>query len=990
MAADQGRRSERFSLKGASIHTWTIVAAVALVLALGGLIGWTFFGVTRTAAALEESEYAKLANEVRTRLDRLGNRDRTRLMEAGFSSALYDLVAHGAAQPDSFIRPPFAEWFPRQFGDKFVAIYSLDGRALYRWNDSSMGGVEQAVVKNGLLRMLDNREPIAGVVRTDVGLIHVAGAAILPSNYADSSQAIRGYVIVAQPLPAGALGPGVGDRPGRLSIAPLTAAREPQKVEVRSFAGGDSVDVQFALSDIYAQQAMLASLKTGRGEFLSAGRHFRTLLITALLGVILIVGGLWLVARRYLVLPFRRFRQVIQPLASGNLPGPMPSLGPSEEWTVLSQGVNRVVSLARVQQERFERAFAMARDGLWEWDVTAAEWNLSPSLTRLLGYAEGQLEATRAGFEDLTHPDDRIRLASSLDQAASAGDPIREDIRFRRRDSTYLWCRVQANTTLNHLGRPKSVNGSVTDIAPERAAVAAREQMVAQGAMQREDQGRFLIGLGLQLQATINVAGTDPARGLARLAVQAGQIRDIGSIDVGDLAVAALPFDIHQLLQEVTAKAGEAAGAPIELTVVPGLPSLVVGDPSRLRQLIDALLGYGTGRGMSLGVDRAAGSDQRLRLAVEIPGAVTAARQDRIHRQIDGELPEEGGLEIAVAGRLARALGGGLTVDFGSARAMFFTAELPLPAVKEEFAPAVMDSGPEPGPATWESPGSAISFTEEAYTFGQPAQPPVELVADSTVQIRFDGESVSGVSPEQPAVNPRLLEELTQARNGSGSGLAPQMVAIFLHDAPVRISEIRGAVHDAEPGTVNGLAQNLKSICLILGAAPLAELCRELEESTEGEAFTHASAIVERIEREFGRVRAALEPPPSSEPSTTPIDLPAIEPAMLEQLRASAGDEFGLAGQLVSLFLAEAPYQLEGIEAAVGEQDPKQAHEIAKELSGMCSMVGAAQMVEQCAALRSLGAGQSEEARKLTELLRREYGRVAAVLEGLIPVKVTR
>src|SRR6185295_4901743 len=125
----------------------------------------------------------------------------------------------------------------------------------------------------------------------------------------------------------------------------------------------------------YAQQAMLASLRTGRGEFLSAGRHFRTLLATTLVGVILIVGGLWLAAQRYLVVPFRRFRQVIQPLASGNLPGPMPSLGPAEEWTALSQGVNRLVTLARAQHDRFERAFALARDGLWEWDVSTAEWN---------------------------------------------------------------------------------------------------------------------------------------------------------------------------------------------------------------------------------------------------------------------------------------------------------------------------------------------------------------------------------------------------------------------------------------------------------------------------------------------------------------------------------------------------------------------------------------------------------------------------------------
>ena len=110
---------------------------------------------------------------------------------------------------------------------------------------------------------------------------------------------------------------------------------------------------------------------------------------------------------------------------------------------------------------------------------------------------------------------------------------------------------------------------------------------------------------------------------------------------------------------------------------------------------------------------------------------------------------------------------------------------------------------------------------------------------------------------------------------------------------------------------------------------------------------------------------------------------------MLEQLRASSSDEFGLAGQLVSLFLAEAPLKVEGIERAVEENDAEQAAEIAQELSGMCSLIGAGGMGEQCAALRGMKV-EPAAARTSAVALRREYGRVVAALEDLMPVKVTR
>src|SRR5262245_3188550 len=147
-----------------SLRAAITLAIAGLALVLLAVEGTGYWRLSPAVGALERAQYSRLATETRNRIERLVTRDRSRLREAAFSDELYRLVARGPAPPDSFIRPPFTGWFPRQYGDQFVGLYGLDGTPLFVWSDEEHD-FESVAVENSFLRILDNREPAAGLVR---------------------------------------------------------------------------------------------------------------------------------------------------------------------------------------------------------------------------------------------------------------------------------------------------------------------------------------------------------------------------------------------------------------------------------------------------------------------------------------------------------------------------------------------------------------------------------------------------------------------------------------------------------------------------------------------------------------------------------------------------------------------------------------------------------------------------------------------------------
>ena len=957
----------RFQLRTLRDRTVAAVVATGLAVALGGvlLLGRAGLAVRN----LERNQYAAMAAESRIRLDRLVNRDRSRLIEAAYSDPFYEQVHRGAAPPDSMIRPAFVDRFPAQFGDRFVAVYDLAGNVLYRWADESLPQVEKLLATPALFRMLDNREPTIGLVRNGDDLYWVGGVPVLPTNFTDQSQPIRGYLVVAQRFNPANLAPGTGDRSARLELTPLDNPKSPFQTRVDAGSSRDSVRVTFSLSDVFAQQTTLATLTTGRAEYRSVDSTIRWLMLAGLLGAIGIAAALFVVARRWLVEPVSRVSAALVPSQNNPFPSLIGSVSTAKEWNRLTGAINRLLTYSRGSQERLDRLTGVSADGPFERELVSGDWTFTPRFRQLLGLAGPESQPASVLADKLTTDDASAAVLGWLAAERPEPSSISREVSLRANPSTRL--RFEASVATDSGGAPNRIVGRLTDLRPELAAREAVARATAERTAARATQGRFLSALA-------ETWPTDPARRVE--AVE--QLRTIGAGLEGRLRPAPEAFDLFALLQELSGVEPEA-----DLRIVPGVPERVIGDRAMLRSTLLLFLGT-TGRRRA--VLRADQPDRlhldRIRISIEDQRPTPATEAAAIARALeigDGDGDTDPMLAWRAAHFLAAAQGGtahfAVEGDVATRSVVLPLIEVAQPARSEEpVDPAAADA------AMWRTDSPDATFETPPTDSGRLSrpEPTIQLVADSTVTIDLD-RPVDG--PAAPLGDPFA------AALAGGAEDAVRSARIALDEVPARLVQLRGGVRAGEARTAIENAVAVERVAGLLGAFDLARHCRDLIDAADHSYLDTAEQVLTSLESSWARTADALRPagaavtgvsPAAVEPA--PAEPAAIDPATLEQLTASIGDG-GLGAQLVSLFLGEAPGRIEAIERAAAAGNTTEIGAVAADLKGMCGLVGAEPMAVQCDRARSAGGA---DAIAIAATLRKEWERAQRVLDQLMSARI--
>lgn len=959
-AARPGRPSRTPRSIRARVATAVAIAVAAMVLVSLAVAG-------RTALAfrnLERRQYAGLAAESKLRLDRLIERDRARMMEVGFNDVLYAYAAGAATDTASL--SAFIGRFTLQFGDRFVGAYDLSGRRLLGWRAAGAEPLEQVAAANPFFRILDNREPAAGIVQQGSNLYWVAGAPILPANYTDQNQPIRGYLVVAQPFVPGMIAPALVERAGRLELMATAPGASPFVTRVDRASSADSSRITYTVADIFAQQTTLATATVSRAEFRGAEQRIQ---LIVLLGIVVLSALGWAgyrTARGWFVDPMEALARSLAPAQAGQTPGLVTPVSAAAEWMTVTGAVNRLISNARSGSERFERLTAAGRDGLFERDLGSGDWLVNGRFRTLAGLGES----------------DRVSLATlqqRLDPAASEflqwlGAPLPVpasasiETRLRRPDSgDWLPVELVAEVGTDANGVPARVVGRLAPIDDVRAAAESAAASAAARQEERREMGAFLGAIARTLPPAADGRGPGEYLGF------------IGAGLRGTLTAEPAPFDLYSLLQRLAASAADA-----EITIVPGVPERVTGDRRLLEAAVAALLPLSAGSRIGLRVDQPERHrPELLRFTVEERAdEVDAARADRINRalttgQADGELL----VECRAAHHLAAALGGaaGLERDRALLRlwvsAVLPGAAIPGAAVEETAATPAWDE-----PTTFELDGDPTVPAEPATFKARPSrpEPAVELVADATVTINFD-DPVAAAPPVGTAFRTRLLDGAADARDA---------VRAALGDVPGCLGEIRRALHAGASRAAVASAETITRLAQAIDATPLRTAAADLIDSLDNQYAESVTDQVTNLEGAWTAVEVALAeiesrlPPMPALPAPAvapPAAEPAIDPATLSQLSASLGS--GLGGQLLTLFLTEAPLRLEAVEQAARASDWQTVRATARDLKGMCALVGAGPLAASCERMAAVD-GPTEWTALLA--LRSEWERVQHVLEGLM------
>ena len=284
----------------------------------------------------------------------------------------------------------------------------------------------------------------------------------------------------------------------------------------------------------------------------------------------------------------------------------------------------------------------LSGDALLDWNLRSGRIESGRHWKQLLGYAQEQFDDSIVHWQRQVHPDDARELQRRMAAQASGGERYFQcECRLRASDGQWRWFLVRgAAVARDAHGEPTRLLILQRDIGEAKAAEAALVAAKEQAEAANQARGAFLANMSHEIRTPMNgiIGMTELALDTELDAEQrhylktvkssaeallniVNEILDFSKIEAGKVQVETLPFAVHDVLLDAArmlAVDAHRKGLELIVDVRPEVPVRVIGDPTRLRQVVINLLGNAvkfTERGeVALIVDVAGQSKRSLHL----------------------------------------------------------------------------------------------------------------------------------------------------------------------------------------------------------------------------------------------------------------------------------------------------------------------------------------------------------------------------------------
>ncbi|MDR4465659.1 MAG: PAS domain S-box protein [Nitrospira sp.] len=182
----------------------------------------------------------------------------------------------------------------------------------------------------------------------------------------------------------------------------------------------------------------------------------------------------------------------------------------------------------RASEERYARATAIGKVGVWELDVRNAQYRGDANLKALFGYGPEELSSDPFVWLGLVHPDDRpIAMKHWELVQRRAVEECHYELRMVRKDESIVWTDVRCHAVWDSNGRLTHLIGATVDITERKEAeqaLRASEELFSKAfrsspdpmTLVELDSGRWLdvndaclTALGYQREQVVGRPGND-------------------------------------------------------------------------------------------------------------------------------------------------------------------------------------------------------------------------------------------------------------------------------------------------------------------------------------------------------------------------------------------------------------------------------------------------------------------------------------------------
>lgn len=372
-------------------------------------------------------------------------------------------------------------------------------------------------------------------------------------------------------------------------------------------------------------------------------------------------------------------------------------------WTlflILMLAVN--IHLRQKAEERLALAIAGTNEGVWDWNRVTDKVFYSPRWKEIIGYRDEELPNKLEEWKKRIHPDDLGRVLGVNDLMYSDLEAAHFEVEYRllHKDGSYRWILGRGTCLRDKDGKPYRMVGAHADITErklmEEELIMARDEALGASTAKSE----FLANMSHEIRTPLNgMLGmlqlleasrlTEEQISYVRMAADSGRrltglltdILELSRLEAGKLDKEERVFGLAEVREATLglfSRDVRNKGLELEFMLDPALPGNLLGNESRLRQILFNLVGnavkFTTEGGVRVSARLLTSGGQALRVLFSVEDDGPGIPDDLLGRIfepfVQGETSyvrnhQGAGLGLPIVKRLVRMMGGTLAVDNG-------------------------------------------------------------------------------------------------------------------------------------------------------------------------------------------------------------------------------------------------------------------------------------------------------------------------------------